>query len=105
MVNELERIFDSSFIWKHEVMAPPMNSAHFIEEGGLGLPKVFKAHYKEELLQEDLAVQHGDVGGPADQGVGGVGQGVDHVIADQAAVRILQNRQEKVLDHLRIHWT
>lgn len=67
------------------------------------LLKELEAHDQEELLQEDLRVQHGDVGGSAYQGVGCVGQGVDDIIAHQVAVFVLEHRQQQVLDHLRIH--
>lgn len=37
---------------------------------------------KEELLQEDLRIKDSDVGGPSDQGVSCVWQGVDDIVTD-----------------------
>lgn len=54
-------------------MAPPPPPPPLLKE--------LEAHDQEELLQEDLRVQHGDVGGSANQGVGRVGQGMDDIIA------------------------
>ena len=64
-----------------------------------------KARNQEELLQEDLRIEDGDVGCPADQGVGRVGQGVDDIVAHQVTVFVLKHGQQDVLDHLGIHWT
>lgn len=46
------------------------------------LLEVAEPGHQEELLEEELGVQHGDVRGAADQGVGSVGQGVEHVVPD-----------------------
>lgn len=35
---------------------------------------------KEELLQEDLRIEHSDVGSPANQGVSRVWQGVNDIV-------------------------
>lgn len=67
------------------------------------LLEVVEPRHQEELLQEELGVQHGDVGGSADQRVGSVGQGVEHIVADQSAVLGLDQRAQEVVDHLRIH--
>lgn len=45
------------------------------------LLKELEACNKEELLQEDLRVEDGDVSSPADKGVGCVGQGVNDIIS------------------------
>lgn len=45
------------------------------------LLKELEACDKEELLQEDLRIKDGDVGSPADKGVGCVGQGVNDIIS------------------------
>lgn len=45
------------------------------------LLKELEARNKEELLQEDLRIEDGNVGGPADKGVGCVGQGMNDVVS------------------------
>lgn len=45
------------------------------------LLKELEACNKEELLQEDLRIKDGNVGSPADKGVGCVGQGVNDIIS------------------------
>lgn len=45
------------------------------------LLKELEACNEEELLQEDLRVKDGDVGGPTDKGVGCIGQGVNDIIS------------------------
>lgn len=45
------------------------------------LLKELEACNEEELLQEDLRVKDGDVGSPADKGVGCVGQGVNDIVS------------------------
>lgn len=54
-----------------------LSSGHFV----WFLLKELEACDEEELLQEDLRIKDGDVGGPADQGVGCVGQGVDDIVS------------------------
>lgn len=43
------------------------------------------------------------MGGAADEGVGCVGQGVEHVLADQPALSGLHQRLQQVVDHLGVH--
>lgn len=43
------------------------------------------------------------MGGTADQGVGRVGQGVEHVLADQPALSGLHKRLQQIVDHLGVH--
>lgn len=45
------------------------------------LLKELEACNKEELLQEDLRIKDGDVGGPANEGVGCVRQSVDDIVS------------------------
>lgn len=45
------------------------------------LLKELEACDKEELLQEDLRIKDGNVGGPAYKGVGCVGQGMNDIIS------------------------
>lgn len=65
--------------------------------------EVVESCHQEELFQEELRVQHGDVGGAADQGVGRVGQGVEHVVPDQPALSGLHQRLQQIVDHLGVH--
>lgn len=69
------------------------------------LLEVLETCDEEELLQEDLRVEDGDVSGSANEGVGRVGQGVNDIISHEIAVFVLQDRQQQVFDHLRIHGT
>lgn len=46
---------------------------------------------EEELLQEDLRVQDSDVGGPANQGVRRVRQGVNDIVPHQVTVFVLKH--------------
>lgn len=64
-----------------------------------------EARDKEELLQEDLRVEDGDVGSSADKGVGCVGQGVNDIISHEIAVFVLEDWQQQVFNHLGIHGT
>lgn len=43
------------------------------------------------------------MGGAADEGVGCVGQGVEHVLADQPALSGLHKRLQQVVDHLGVN--
>lgn len=43
------------------------------------------------------------MGGAADEGVGRVGQGVEHVLADQPALSGLHKRLQQIVDHLGVH--
>lgn len=43
------------------------------------------------------------MGGAADQRVGRVGQGVEHVLADQTALFGLGEWLQEVVDHLSVH--
>lgn len=69
------------------------------------LLKKLEPCHQEELFQKNLRVQDGDVGCPANQGVGGVGQRMDDIVAHQVTVFVLKHGEQKVLDHLGIHWT
>lgn len=60
---------------------------------------------EEELLQEDLRVEDGNVGSSADERVGCVGQGVNDIISHQIAVFVLEDWQQQVFNHLGIHGT
>lgn len=64
------------------------------------LAEVLEARHQHELLDEQLRVQHGNVGGPADEGVGRVGQRVVHVEPGQGEVGPGQHRGDYVVDHL-----
>lgn len=76
------------------------------EPAGLApLFKVVEPCHQEELLQEKLRVQDGDVGSAANQGVGGVGQSVEHILADQPALFSLHKWLQEVVDHLSVHGT
>lgn len=68
-----------------------------------GLLKVLQPCNEEELLQEDLRIQDGDVCSPANQGVGCVGQGVYDVVSHKITVFVLKYWQQQVLNHLSIH--
>lgn len=46
------------------------------------LLEVIESRHQEEFLEEEFRVQHSDVSGSANQGVGRVGQGVEHVVSD-----------------------
>ena len=67
------------------------------------LLEVVESRHQEELLQEELGVQHSDVSRSANQGVGSVGQGVEHVVSDQSAVLGVHQRAEKVVDHFCVN--
>lgn len=69
------------------------------------LMEVLEACDEEELLQEDLRVQDGDVGRSADEGVGCVGQGVNDIISHEIAVFVLEDWQQQVFNHLCVHGT
>lgn len=43
------------------------------------------------------------MGGAANEGVGRVGQGVEHVLADQPALSGLHKRLQQIVDHLGVH--
>lgn len=43
------------------------------------------------------------MGGAADQGVGRVGQSVEHVLPDEPALLGLNQRLQEVVDHLGVH--
>lgn len=43
------------------------------------------------------------MGGAADEGVGRVGQGVEHVLADQPALSGLHERLQQIVDHLGVN--
>ena len=65
------------------------------------LLEVVESCHQEELLQEELGIQHSDVSCSANQGVGSAGQGMEHVVSNQSAVLGVHQRAEKVVDHLR----
>ena len=67
------------------------------------LLEVVESRHQEELLQEELGVQHSDVSRSANQGVGSVGQGVEHIVSDQSAVLGIHQRAKKVVDHFRVN--
>lgn len=69
----------------------------------LPLLEVVEPRHQEEFLQEELRVQDGDVGSAADQGVGRVWQGVEHVLPDQAALLGLHHWLQEVVDHLGVN--
>lgn len=46
---------------------------------------------EEELLQEDLRVEDSDVGGPANQRVSCVRQGVNDIVAHEVTVFVLKH--------------
>lgn len=69
------------------------------------LLKELEACNKEELLQEDLRIKDGNVGSPADKGVGCVGQGMNDIISHKITVFVLKYWQQQVLNHLSIHRT
>ncbi len=56
------------------------SSSHVFDSAAV-LLKELEARNKEELLQEDLRIKDGNVGGPADKGVGCVGQGVNDIVS------------------------
>ena len=91
--------FGCSEVYFHKVMPSPFSSVH-----GLYRPlvKELESCDQEELLQKDLGVQDGDVGCSANQGVGGVRQRVDDIIAHQVAVSVLKHWYQQVLYHLSI---
>lgn len=60
---------------------------------------------EEELLQEDLGVEDGDVGSSADEGVGCIGQGVNDIISHEIAAFVLEDWQQQVFNHLSVHGT
>lgn len=60
---------------------------------------------EEELLQEDLRVEDGDVGSSADEGVCRIGQGVNDIISHEIAVFVLEDWQQQVFNHLSVHGT
>lgn len=43
------------------------------------------------------------MGGTADEGVGRVGQSVEHVLADQPTLFGLHKRLQEIVDHLGVH--
>ena len=43
------------------------------------------------------------MGGPADEGVGRVGQSVEHVLTDQPTLLGLHERLQEIVDHLGVH--
>lgn len=65
--------------------------------------EVVEPYHQEELLQEKLRVQDGDVGGTTNQGVGCVGQSMEHILTDQLALFSLHKRLQEVVDHLCVH--
>lgn len=67
------------------------------------LLEVVESRHQEELLQEEFRIQHSDVSGSADQGVGSIGQGVEHVVSDQSAVLGFHQGAQKVVDHFCIN--
>lgn len=67
------------------------------------LLKELEACNKEELLQEDLRIEDGNVGRPTNKGVGCVGQGMNDIISHKITVFVLKYWQQQVLNHLSIH--
>lgn len=67
--------------------------------------EVVESCHKEKLLQEKFRVQHSNVGSPAYQRVGGVGQSVKHVVSDQRAVLGPNQRLKQVVDHFCVNRT
>ena len=67
------------------------------------LLKELEARNKEELLQEDLRIKDGNMGCPANKGVGCVGQGVNDIKSYKIAVFVLKYWQQQVLNHLSIN--
>lgn len=67
------------------------------------LLEVVESHHQEELLQEQLGVQHCDVRSAPDQGVGGVGQRMEHIVPDQRAVLGFHQGAQEVVDHFCIN--
>ncbi|TNN62941.1 hypothetical protein EYF80_026821 [Liparis tanakae] len=86
----------------HCVLQP--NSFNHCAAGTI-LLKELEAGNKEELLQEDLRIEDGNVGRPTNKGVGCVGQGVNDIISHEVTVFVLKYWQQQVLNHLRIHRT
>lgn len=67
--------------------------------------EVVESCHEEKLLQEKFRVQHSNVGSPAYQCVGGVGQSMEHVVSDQSAVLRPNQRLEQVVNHFCINRT
>lgn len=67
--------------------------------------EVAESCHEEKLLQEKFRVQHSNVGSPAYQCVGGVGQSMEHVVSDQSAVLRPNQRLEQVVNHFCINRT
>ncbi len=57
-----------------------LSSSHVFDSATV-LLKELEARNEEELLQEDLRIEDSNVGGPADKGVGCVGQGMNDIIS------------------------
>lgn len=76
---------------------PPKHPAVLLEE--------LEACDEEELLQEDLRVEDGDVGSSANERVGCIGQGVNDIISHEIAVFVLEDWQQQVFNHLSVHGT
>lgn len=93
-----------ALLWLRE--SPPLNG-----KVGLCYPvlqalfEVVESCHEEKLLQEKFRVQHGNVGSPAYQCVGGVRQSVKHVVSDQSAVLGPNQRLEQVVDHFCVNRT
>lgn len=58
-----------------------LSSSHVFDSAA-ALLKELEACNQEELLQEDLRIKDGNVGSPADKGVGCVGQGMDDIVSN-----------------------
>lgn len=66
------------------------------------LLKVFTAANQKELLYEEFAIEDGDVGGPADDGVGVGGQRVEGIVSDQSERGMLHQGLEDIMHHVDI---
>ena len=67
------------------------------------LLEVLQRRDDEELLDEELRVEDGDVGGAADEGVGVGGEGVVDVVAGEGgALGAPEDRADQVVHHLLV---
>ncbi len=64
--------------------------------------EVLEGGHNEELLDEELGVEHGDVRGAADEGVGVGGQRVVDVVPHQVDSGAVHDRTQDAGDHLAV---
>lgn len=64
--------------------------------------KIFGPNDEQEFFNEELRVEHGDVRGPTNQGVGRRRQSVMDVVTDHCDFVVVHQRAENVVNHFLI---